>query len=276
MGLIKRQPKGKPLFLYVPFNAVHGPVQCPEEYAKLYAATMTGTRQILAGAATAMDEACGKILDALDETGRRKNALIVFCSDNGGLPPGKNLPLRGFKSSLYEGGIRSAGLVAWDGHVKPGSVINEPLHMVDWYPTFLKLAGASLEQKLPLDGKDILPVLTDGKPSPHEDILFNTTPRDGAIRMGDFKLVINGQDLVTETRDTETGDRKKVNRAELAAQQRQNRKIELFNLRDDPYETKNLAEQMPEKVRELRQRYVQYAQAAAEPLNLVRKLGEER
>jgi len=276
VGLIKRQPKGKPLFLYVPFNAVHGPVQCPEEYAKLYAATMTGTRQILAGAATAMDEACGKILDALDETGRRKNALIVFCSDNGGLPPGKNLPLRGFKSSLYEGGIRSAGLVAWDGHVKPGSVINEPLHMVDWYPTFLKLAGASLEQKLPLDGKDILPVLTDGKPSPHEDILFNTTPRDGAIRMGDFKLVINGQDLVTETRDTETGDRKKVNRAELAAQQRQNRKIELFNLRDDPYETKNLAEQMPEKVRELRQRYVQYAQAAAEPLNLVRKLGEER
>ena len=94
--------------------------------------------------------------------------------------------------------------------------------------------------------------------------------------MGDFKLVINGQDLVTETRDIETGDRKKVDRAELAAKQRQNKKVELFNLRDDPSETKNLAEQMPEKVRELRQRYVQYADAAAKPLNLVRQPGEGR
>jgi arylsulfatase A-like enzyme len=268
VDLIKRQPKDKPLFLYVPFNAVHGPIQCPDEYAKPYASKMTGLRQILAGAATAMDEGCGKILSALDDSGRRKNAIIVFCSDNGGIPPGKNRPLRGFKSSLYEGGVRSAGVVAWDGHIKPGIMVNAPLHMVDWYPTFLKLAGASLEQKLPLDGKDILPVLVEGKPSPHEDVLLNSTPRDGAIRVGDYKLVINGQDLVTETRDTETGERKKVDRAALAAKQRQSKKIELFNLRDDPYETKNLAEQMPEKVRELRQRYIRYADAAVKPLNL--------
>ena len=73
--------------------------------------------------------------------------------------------------------------------------VTEPMHMVDWYPTLLKLAGAKAEQKLPLDGLDIWPTLTQGKPSPHEAILLNTTPTSGAVRAGDWKLVVkNGED----------------------------------------------------------------------------------
>lgn len=272
VGLIKKQPKDKPLFLYVPFNAVHGPLECPAEYTNAIT-KMTGLRRVLAGVAAAMDEDCGKILAALDETGRRKNAVIVFCSDNGGMPPGKNLPLRGFKSSMYEGGIRSVGFAVWDGHIKPGQVINEPLHLVDWFPTLVKIAGGSLRQKLPLDGMDILPTLAEGKPSPHAELLLNATPKEGAIRMGDFKLVVNGSDAVSENVDPETGERKKSkqeNKATRVRGQRQEDKLELFNLRDDPSESKDLAAQMPEKVKAMRARYDEYYKAAAKPLNLVR------
>lgn len=266
VSLIKRQPKDRPLFLYVPFNAIHGPLQAPEQYIQPYRATMNEQRAVLAGTATAMDEACGQILAALDESGRRENTLFVFASDNGGIPPGKNLPYRGFKSSLYEGGIRSPTLAVWPGHIKPGTVVREPLHIVDLFPTFVKAAGGSLEQKLPLDGRDILPALAQGKPSPHEDILLNSTPRDGALRMGDWKLVINGKDIVSEARDLESGARKKVDRAKQ--RQEREKKVELFNLHDDPAETKDLAAAHPDKLKELFERYEAYEKAAVKPLQL--------
>ena len=272
VSLIKIQPKDKPLFLYLPFNAVHGPLQCPDAYTNAFN-KMSGQRQVLAGVAAALDEACGIVLAALDETGRRKNAVIVFCSDNGGIPPGKNLPLRAFKSSIYEGGIRSVGFAVWDGHIKPGLVVNEPMHLVDWYPTLVKIAGGSLQQKLPLDGMDILPTIADGKPSPHAELLLNASPKDGAIRMGDFKLVVNGSDAVGENVDPETGERKMGKQEFKAARvrgQRRQDKFELFNLRADPSESKDLAAQMPEKVKEMRARYDEYYNAAAKPLNLVR------
>jgi arylsulfatase A-like enzyme len=147
------------------------------------------------------------------------------------------------------------------------------MHLVDWYPTLVKIAGGSLQQKLPLDGKDILPTIAEGKPSPHQELLLNATPKEGAIRIGDFKLVVNGSDAVAENVDPETGERKKSKRENKTARvrgQRQQDKLELFNLRDDPSESKDLSAQMPEKVKELRQRYDEYYQAAAKPLNLVR------
>ena len=267
VAVIKRQPKDRPLFLYVPFNAVHGPLLAPEQYIAPYRATMNPERATLAGTAAAMDEACGSIIAALEETGRRPNTLIVFASDNGGIPPGKNLPYRGFKSSLYEGGVRSPACAAWPGHLKPGTVIREPLHIVDLFPTFVTLAGGSISQRLPLDGRDILGVLTDGKPSPHEDLLLNSTPRDGALRMGDWKLVVNGHDAVTETMNVETGLRKKADKPARRGQPRP-QKVELFNLRDDPGESKDLAASQPERVKQLRARYDAYAGSAVKPLQL--------
>ncbi len=192
--LLREQPADKPFFLYVPFNAVHAPHQVPDEYTAPYAG-LPEPRRTYAGMVAAMDEAIGQILAALDARGFRTNTLIFFSSDNGGPNPGRvtsNGPLRAGKGTVYEGGTRVCACVAWPGHIKPGTVIAQPFHMVDWYPTLLKLAGASLDQKLPLDGRDILPVLTQGKASPHDEILLNTTPRGGAIRIGDWKLVVNG------------------------------------------------------------------------------------
>jgi arylsulfatase A-like enzyme len=227
---------------------------------------MNEQRATLAAAVTAVDDGCGKILAALDETGRRGNTFIVFCSDNGGMPPGSNLPYRAFKSSLYEGGVRSPCIAAWPGRITPGTVINEPLHIVDLFPTFVKAAGGSLEQKLPLDGCDIMPVLTEDKPSPHEDILLNAITRnDGAIRKGDWKLILNGNDGVTDTHDLETGEKKTAGK-KVRKEKASSQKTELFNLRDDPGETKDVAAGHPEIVQDLRQRYDAYLRAAVKPM----------
>ena len=130
----------------------------------------------------AMDEAVGQIVAAIDRKGMRPNTLFVFSSDNGGPAPGRvtsNGPLRGQKATLYEGGVRVPAFATWEGHIRPGTVVNAPLHMVDWYPTLLTLAGASLAQTLPLDGRDAWPAITAGAASPHDAILLNAAPDSG-------------------------------------------------------------------------------------------------
>jgi arylsulfatase A-like enzyme len=242
----------KPFFLYVPFNAVHTPHQVPEEYLKPYA-HLKGERRKYAGMLTAMDEAVGRIVAAVEAAGARKNTLFVFSSDNGGPRPGvvtDNGKYRAGKGTLYEGGVRVAAFATWDGPIKPGSTVTEPLHAVDWYPTLLKLGGAKAEQKLPVDGRDAWPTLTQGKPSPHEAILLNTTPTGGAIRSGDWKLVVrNGTD------DPDGGPAKNPDKTS----------VELFNLKDDPSEQTNLADKQPARVKELRGRLAAYAGQAVPP-----------
>ncbi len=256
--LIAEHDPVRPLFLYVPFNAVHAPYQqAPDKYSAPYS-HLKGDRRIYAGMVAAEDEAIGQIIAALENKGLRQNSLIVFCSDNGGPDPGvitSNGPLREGKGTLYEGGVRVPSLAVWDGKIKPGSVVNAPLHMVDWYPTLLKLAGVSLAQVHPLDGRDAWPTITQGGASPHEDILHNVTPSSGALRAGDWKLVVNGH-----RREGESGGQRGAKKA--AKRTEPNARIELFNLATDPYEKTNLADQHPAKVEELRARLDAYARAA--------------
>jgi len=180
------QPKDKPLFLYVAFNAVHAPHQVPPEYKKPYE-HLPEPRRTYAGMLAAMDEAVGKIVAAVDETSRRNNTLFIFSSDNGGPRPGivtTNGSLRAGKGTVYEGGVCVAAFATWEAHI-PSRQIQTPMHMVDWYPTLLKLCGSSSKQKLPIDGRDIWPSLTRGKSSPHDEIVLNIAPNNGAIRAGD-------------------------------------------------------------------------------------------
>jgi arylsulfatase A-like enzyme len=237
----------------------------PEKYCAPYA-SLPEPRRTYARMVAAMDEAIGGILAALDACGLRTNTLIFFSSDNGGPNPGRvtsNGPLRAGKGTVYEGGTRVCACVAWQGHIKPGTAIAQPLHMVDWYPTLLKLGGASPDQKLPLDGRDILPVLTLGKRSPHEEILLNTSPRAGAIRVGDWKLVLNGSIGTAEEDDESPAPA----RGKKAARRNQPPKVELFNLAQDLSEKHDLAADNPEKVKELRARYDALAKQAAKPGN---------
>ncbi len=243
--LVRAQPAGKPLFLYVPFNGVHTPLQVPDEYRKAYP-DLTGPRQTLAGMLSAVDEAIGQITAALDEKGLLTNTLIIFSSDNGGFNPGRvtmNAPLRAGKGTLYEGGVRVCAFAAWPGRIPAGTTNHEPMHAVDWYPTLLKVAGASSKQKLAPDGLDLTPTLTRGAKSPHDAILLvGASTAKAAVRMGDWKLMLARNDM-------DTGEET----------------VELYNLAEDISESKNLAATQPGKVKQLRARLDVFLKDAVRP-----------
>lgn len=235
-----------PLFLYVPFNAPHSPLQAPDEYLAKYDGIADNKRRAYAAMVTCLDDAIGRTVAALEKKGMRENTLILFSSDNGG-PEGlgaNNGDLRGQKGTLYEGGVRVVALANWPSELKPGER-NEMLHIVDWYPTILKLAGAKLEQELPLDGRDAWATIAAGQPSPREEIVINIEPRRAAIRVGDWKLV-------------EAGGRR--NRRGGAS-------VELFNIKKDPGETNNLAEEQPERLKQLQSRLEELRAQAVPPKN---------
>jgi arylsulfatase A-like enzyme len=238
-SVIEKHAPSKPLFLYVPFNGVHSPFQAPDQYTAAYP-NLEGNRKKLAGMLAAVDEAVAQIVASLKKTGMLENTLIIFSSDNGGPPPGNNTPLREFKGTIYEGGTRAAAFAHWPGHVPAGKTIEGAMHIIDWYPTLIGLAGGSLKQALPVDGKDVWPMITNAGKSPHKAILSVSTRgiSQAAIRMGDWKLIVAG--------GVEAAD---------GTQQKQPKKYEpvsLFNLLEDPGESRNLASTYPDKVAELR------------------------
>ncbi len=243
--LIAERNKAKPLFLYVPFNGIHAPHQVPDKYLEPYS-LLTGVKQKLAGMLAAVDEAIGQIVAALESAGMRENTLIVFSSDNGGPAPTDNTPLRGYKGSIWEGGVRGCAFANWPGHIPGGVRIKEPVHVIDWYPTLIKLAGGSLDQKSPIDGKDIWPVLIEGAKSPHEAILCVKSPKSAAVRIGDWKLMINDdvEEGAENAAGTAKGKKKKANAVTEG--------IALYNLASDIGEKTNLASQEPERVKALR------------------------
>jgi arylsulfatase A-like enzyme len=241
----------KPFFLYVPFNAVHSPYQPPKGGVDAYP-DLKGQRRNYAAMLTSVDDAVGAVVEAVEKAGVLDNTLFVFSSDNGGPEPGRvtdNGDYRGGKGGLYEGGVRVAAFATWKGQIPAGSTVTEPMHAVDWRPTLQKLAGAAPQGDLSVDGLNVWPTIASGAASPHDVILLNTAPDVGAVRAGDWKLIAKQQ-------------------AGRRARRRANRDInavELFNLRDDPYETTNLAEKNPEKVQELRQHLERFAEEAVPP-----------
>jgi arylsulfatase A-like enzyme len=246
--VIREHNPAKPLFLYVAFNATHAPLMAPAEYVDRYKEIADHDRRLKAAMTTCMDDQIGAIAAELEKRGMREKTLLVFASDNGG-PTGKgnaadNGPLRAGKASLYEGGLRVPAFAVWPGKLKPGGVAKEMLHMTDWYPTLLKLGGASPDQKLHLDGKEAWATIADGKPSPRDEILHNVEPTRGALRKGAWKIVVQG----------------KLPAAAGA-------KAELFNIADDPYEKTDLSAKHPDKVSELLERLNAYAREAVPPLS---------
>jgi arylsulfatase A-like enzyme len=237
---ISRQNVDKPFFLYLAFTAPHTPFQAPQEYIDKYKQISDPNRRIYAAMITAMDDQIGRVVGALDKRGLRQNTLIIFHSDNGGNQaahlagesevkgalPASNAPYRGGKGDLYEGGTRVVSLINWPGKIKP-AVVNQMIHVVDYYTTLTKLAGANTSKSKPLDGLDVWPTIADGKASPRKEIVYNVEMFRGAVRQDDWKLVW---------------------KTTLPS------KIELFNLAQDPSEKSNVAEQNQEKVRELQKR----------------------
>ncbi len=253
--IMEHDPK-VPLFLYLAFTAPHSPYQAPKEYVEKYKSIADPTRRAYAAMISSMDDEIGKVLVALEKKKMRENTLIVFMSDNGGNTlamlagdadvsklklPADNGPYRGGKGMLYEGGTRVVALANWPGRIKAGEV-KEVMHVVDMFPTLTKLAGADASKGKPLDGLDVWSAISEGKPSPRQEVVYNIEPFRGGVRQGDWKLVW---------------------RTPLPSA------LELYNIAQDPSEKNNLAEKYPQKVAELQKRIEQLAKESAKSLFLL-------
>lgn len=246
-----------PFLAYLSFYSVHTPLKGRPDLVAKYekkAATLMpsgpkwgreGDREVrlvqdhavYAAMVEAMDAAVGKVVDKLKALGLYDNTIIVFTSDNGGLStseghPTSNLPLRGGKGWLYEGGIR-VPLIARVPGASGGTACDVPVCSTDYYPTLLEMAGLPLRPEQHVDGVSLLPLLHGGN-SLQREVLFWHYPHYGnqggspgaAIREGDWKLIVHFEE----------------------------RPAELYNLGEDTGETRNLATEFPEKVAALRTR----------------------
>lgn len=230
--------KDKPWFAYVPFNAVHGPLE-PGNYEARFTSIQDEKRRKFAGLLAALDDAVGSILAKVREIGAEENTVVIFHSDNGGptrQTSSGNGPLRGFKATTWEGGVRIPFFVQWKGHLPAGKVDDRPVIQLDVLPTALAAAGAEIKPEWNLDGVNLLPYLDGTKTgSPHEALYWRFGGQV-AIRKGDWKLVKAATD---EKPAAQLGSKGSIEGAEL------------YNLTKDIGEQQNLAANEPAKVQEL-------------------------
>ena len=249
------QNREGPFFTYLSFYSVHTPLMARPDLKEKYqqkAKTLPPTdpawgkerarkvrlvqdHAVYAGMIEAMDQAVGKVLDALERLNLAGDTAVFFMSDNGGLStseghPTSNLPLRAGKGWLYEGGIREPMFINWPGVNTPGAECSEPVISTDFYPTILEMAGLPPRPAQHIDGVSLVPLLK-GKKSLGRDAIYWHYPHygnqggapSGAIRKGDWKLIEWYEDS----------------------------SLELYNLADDIGEKNNLAPKMPEKTTQL-------------------------
>lgn len=238
ISFIDRADK-KPFAVFVTFHAPHEIIETPEKYRDLYKDVEDPTIRDYFGSVSLIDHEVGRLVDFLDANGLRDNTIVVFTSDNGpeGLKRypnavhshGSAAPLRGMKLSMFEGGVRVPGIIRWPGRVEPGTESDEPIGFYDILPTLCEVAGIGLPEGVDLDGVSVLPLL-DGEPIDRPVPLHwqydkaLEGPWRIALRRGEWKILAD---------------------ADL-------KQFALFNLNNDPSETRDLAADRPEVVNRLR------------------------
>ena len=258
--------QSKPFFLYLPHYAVHSPHQAkPELISKFQDKPGVGghSNPKYAAMIASVDESVGRIVMLLDDLKLTEKTLVVFSSDNGGVggyvregikdsgDVTDNAPLRSGKGSLYEGGIRDPFIVKWPGKVKPGTNCSVPAIHVDVYPTLLQVANVESPKEYPLDGQSLVPLWKGETTTLQREAIYQhfpgylgagkdswrTTPV-GLIQIGTWKLMEFFED----------------------------NRLELYNLADDPGESKNLAKSNPEKATELHQKMIAWRKEVQAPM----------
>lgn len=236
--------RNRPFFLYLAHWGVHTPLQATREDYDAVGDIEPHRERVYAAMVRSLDRSVGRILDKLEDEGLAENTIIVFTSDNGGAGyiglPDVNAPYRGWKITLFEGGIRVPMFIKWPGRIAPGTVVDEPVAHIDVLPTLAAAAGTSLPEGIAIDGRNILPLaagnaVTLDRPN---DAIFWSSGYYKVVRSGDWKLQINGRQDKTW----------------------------LFNLADDPTEQVNLADSRPDKLSELQALIDQHWADARPPL----------
>ena len=184
----------RPFFLYLAYNAPHGPLQASEPYLARYPDIKDPKRRTYAAMVSAVDDGVGRVLAKLRELGIEENTIVFFLSDNGGptaANASRNTPLRGVKGEVWEGGFRVPFAMKWPAALAAGATFDAPVSSLDIFATITALADAPLTAERPLDGVNLIPYL-QGKNSgtPHEAIyLRKFDAQEYAVRSHDFKLI---------------------------------------------------------------------------------------
>ena len=234
-----RNHRASPFCLFLWNYTVHWPMEAPQALLDKYADRKgPGLNDTRYGAMIeAMDSALGRIFTELDNLKLSENTLLIFTSDNGGFAGvADNRPLRAAKGHLYEGGIRVPMIVRWPGVTTGGTTCDTPVTSVDFYPTLLAAAGLAVDDTVPLEGENLIPLLNATGTLERDAIYFHypnyawhkSNRLGSAIRVGDYKLIERFDDG----------------------------SVELFNLRDDLSEKQDLARKMPDKAATMRQKLV--------------------
>jgi arylsulfatase A-like enzyme len=262
-----RRHKDRPFFLYLPHFGVHSPHEAKPELVSLFKdvpAAGGHDDPTYAAMIASVDQSVGRIMATLEELKLTERTLVIFSSDNGGVGGydregitrgggiTDNFPLRGGKGMLYEGGVRVPYIFRWPGKIPPRTVSEAPINSVDLYPTLLEVTGVKPPENCTLDGSSYAQLLAnDSKSSAPRRPLFwhfpgylgagqddwRTKPA-GAIRAGDWKLLEFFED----------------------------HRLELYNLRNDIGEKNDLAEKMPDKVKELHEQLVAWRKSVNAPM----------
>lgn len=226
---IRDTPADEPWYCYLAFNAVHTPLQAPDETIRGYdGADLKGQNQTYCAMMTEMDTAIGRVLDALRERGVYENTLVLFHSDNGGVSKdglGCNAPLRGHKGTVYEGGVRVCAWARWPRRWQGGRRCDAVMGHVDLMPTFAAAGGSAVHHRI--DGCDVLPLI------------------DGSRRQNE-RYFYPDRDAVVTTRWKLVGE-------------------ELYDLEDDPGETTNVADRNPEPYARLREQLAAFQALDGDP-----------
>lgn len=220
--------KHRPFFLYLAHWAPHTPLQATKADYDAVGDIQPHRLRVYAAMIHALDRSVGRVMDKLEAEGLADNTIIVLSSDNGGAGylglPEVNAPYRGWKITLFEGGIRVPMFIKWPARIAPGTVVDTPVAHIDLLPTLAAAAGADLPSDRIIDGQNILPEATgEGVIQRPDDAIFWQSGFYQVVRAGDWKLQVDGQ---------------------------QN-KSWLFDLGADPTEQNNLVESRPEKTAEL-------------------------
>jgi len=237
-----REHRQVPFFLMISHNTIHAPIMERKAMIRRYESRpgsgQPGNSPVVGAMVETLDLSVGRILAELDKLGLRDNTVVIFYSDNGGLvDSAAQPPFRGGKAQLYEGGIRVPLLVRWPGVVKPGRVESTPITTVDFLPTFSAIAGATLPGSLPLDGVNLMPLLS-GHPLPARALFWHYphyhpagVAPSTAVRAGRWKLIDFYEQEILGI----------------------GRKPELYDLERDPGEEHDLAKENQAKVAELKE-----------------------
>ncbi|XP_054590064.1 arylsulfatase J isoform X2 [Nothobranchius furzeri] len=283
--LASHNPRKQPLFLYLAYQAVHSPLQVPARYLERYKGIPNLHRRKYAAMVSCLDDAILNLTLALKRYGYYDNTVIVYSSDNGGQPfaGGSNWPLRGSKATYWEGGIRAVGFVHSPLLLNKGTKCRSLVHVTDWFPTLVSLGEGTLDEDLNLDGYDVWESISEGYPSPRQDILHNIDPiyikaKNGswkagyglwntaiqaALRVGHWKL-LTGVPGYSDWVPPQTFSSQRLTNRYHNERIRWDRgkSIWLFNITADPYERVDVSQHYPHIVKKMLMRLAQYNKTA--------------